>query len=108
MLALRRGRDELPVALRAAQGIGARCELLSVRSAKSAREDVPARAASCAPGDASNASTLALRTDTLSSQCAITHGALTPVDVVKTRIQLEPEVYNKVRRARALAPTGRG
>lgn len=27
--------------------------------------------------------------------CAITHGALTPVDVVKTRIQLEPEVYNK-------------
>lgn len=28
--------------------------------------------------------------------CAITHGALTPVDVVKTRIQLEPEVYNKV------------
>jgi hypothetical protein len=29
--------------------------------------------------------------------CSITHGALTPVDVVKTRIQLEPEVYNKVR-----------
>jgi hypothetical protein len=28
--------------------------------------------------------------------CAITHGALTPVDVVKTRIQLEPEVYNRV------------
>jgi hypothetical protein len=28
--------------------------------------------------------------------CAITHGALTPVDVVKTRIQLSPEVYNKV------------
>jgi solute carrier family 25 phosphate transporter 3 len=28
--------------------------------------------------------------------CAVTHGALTPVDVVKTRIQLEPEVYNKV------------
>ncbi|CAD6563634.1 MAG: Cu/Pi carrier [Tremellales sp. Tagirdzhanova-0007] len=27
--------------------------------------------------------------------CAVTHGALTPVDVVKTRIQLEPEVYNK-------------
>ena len=27
---------------------------------------------------------------------SITHGALTPVDVVKTRIQLEPEVYNKV------------
>ncbi|KAG0334244.1 Cu/Pi carrier [Podila humilis] len=26
---------------------------------------------------------------------AITHGALTPVDVVKTRIQLEPTVYNK-------------
>jgi len=26
--------------------------------------------------------------------CGITHGALTPVDVVKTRIQLEPEVYN--------------
>jgi solute carrier family 25 phosphate transporter 3 len=29
--------------------------------------------------------------------CSVTHGALTPVDVVKTRIQLEPEVYNKVR-----------
>ncbi len=30
--------------------------------------------------------------------CAtITHGAMTPVDVVKTRIQLEPEVYNRVR-----------
>lgn len=29
------------------------------------------------------------------SQCAITHGALTPVDVVKTRMQLEPEIYNK-------------
>ncbi|KAK6540226.1 mitochondrial phosphate carrier protein [Orbilia ellipsospora] len=27
--------------------------------------------------------------------CAVTHGALTPVDVVKTRIQLEPTVYNK-------------
>lgn len=27
--------------------------------------------------------------------CSITHGGLTPVDVVKTRIQLEPEVYNK-------------
>ncbi|KAJ9101759.1 mitochondrial phosphate carrier protein [Naganishia friedmannii] len=27
--------------------------------------------------------------------CAVTHGALTPVDVVKTRIQLEPEVYNR-------------
>lgn len=27
--------------------------------------------------------------------CSITHGALCPVDVVKTRIQLEPKVYNK-------------
>lgn len=27
--------------------------------------------------------------------CAITHGALTPVDVVKTRIQLDPEKYNR-------------
>ncbi|KAJ3251388.1 mitochondrial phosphate carrier protein, partial [Boothiomyces macroporosus] len=27
--------------------------------------------------------------------CGVTHGALTPVDVVKTRIQLEPTVYNK-------------
>ncbi|KAI8388891.1 mitochondrial carrier domain-containing protein [Radiomyces spectabilis] len=27
--------------------------------------------------------------------CGITHGALTPVDVVKTRMQLSPEVYNK-------------
>lgn len=29
--------------------------------------------------------------------CAITHGAATPMDVVKTRIQLQPEVYNRVR-----------
>jgi solute carrier family 25 phosphate transporter 3 len=27
--------------------------------------------------------------------CSITHGALTPVDVVKTRIQLQPEIYNR-------------
>merc|ERR1719247_402443 len=27
--------------------------------------------------------------------CSFTHGALCPVDVVKTKIQLEPEVYNK-------------
>jgi solute carrier family 25 phosphate transporter 3 len=27
--------------------------------------------------------------------CGVTHGALTPVDVVKTRIQLQPDVYNK-------------
>ncbi|KAI8906951.1 mitochondrial carrier family [Gorgonomyces haynaldii] len=27
--------------------------------------------------------------------CSITHGALTPVDVVKTRIQLEPQTYNR-------------
>ena len=26
--------------------------------------------------------------------CGITHGALTPVDVVKTRMQLSPEIYN--------------
>lgn len=29
--------------------------------------------------------------------CAVTHGAATPMDVVKTTIQLEPKVYNKVR-----------
>lgn len=27
--------------------------------------------------------------------CSLTHGGVTPVDVVKTRIQLEPEKYNK-------------
>ncbi|KAI9247822.1 mitochondrial carrier domain-containing protein [Sporodiniella umbellata] len=27
--------------------------------------------------------------------CAVTHGAMTPVDVVKTRMQLSPEIYNK-------------
>jgi len=27
--------------------------------------------------------------------CSITHGALTPVDVVKTRVQLDPAKYNK-------------
>lgn len=26
--------------------------------------------------------------------CGITHGAMTPIDVIKTRIQLEPAVYN--------------
>ena len=27
--------------------------------------------------------------------CAVTHGSLCPVDVVKTRIQLDPVTYNK-------------
>jgi solute carrier family 25 phosphate transporter 3 len=27
--------------------------------------------------------------------CGLTHGALTPVDVVKTRMQLDPLKYNK-------------
>lgn len=27
--------------------------------------------------------------------CGVSHGALTPVDVVKTRIQLEPQTYNR-------------
>ncbi|ROV97799.1 hypothetical protein VPNG_08665 [Cytospora leucostoma] len=27
--------------------------------------------------------------------CSVTHGALTPVDVVKTRIQLDPKTYNR-------------
>ncbi|KAG0051869.1 mitochondrial phosphate carrier protein [Gryganskiella cystojenkinii] len=27
--------------------------------------------------------------------CGVTHGALTPIDVVKTRIQLEPAIFNK-------------
>ena len=27
--------------------------------------------------------------------CSLTHGALTPVDVVKTRIQLDPATYNQ-------------
>lgn len=27
--------------------------------------------------------------------CSLTHGAVTPIDVVKTRIQLEPAVYNR-------------
>jgi solute carrier family 25 phosphate transporter 3 len=27
--------------------------------------------------------------------CSVTHGALTPVDVVKTRIQLDPATYNR-------------
>ena len=27
--------------------------------------------------------------------CGVTHGALCPIDVVKTRIQLEPQVYNR-------------
>ncbi|ORY46607.1 mitochondrial carrier [Rhizoclosmatium globosum] len=39
--------------------------------------------------------------------CGITHGALTPVDVVKTRIQLEPTVYNKALLT-GLGPTALG
>lgn len=27
--------------------------------------------------------------------CGITHGAMCPIDVVKTRIQLEPQTYNR-------------
>ena len=27
--------------------------------------------------------------------CSITHGGLVPVDVVKTKIQLQPDVFNK-------------
>ena len=27
--------------------------------------------------------------------CALTHGAVVPVDVVKTRMQLEPDVYTR-------------
>lgn len=27
--------------------------------------------------------------------CGVTHGAMTPIDVIKTRIQLEPTVYNR-------------
>ena len=27
--------------------------------------------------------------------CGVTHGALCPIDVVKTRIQLEPNLYNR-------------
>ncbi|KAK7413622.1 mitochondrial phosphate carrier protein [Neonectria punicea] len=27
--------------------------------------------------------------------CSVTHGGLTPVDVIKTRIQLDPQTYNK-------------
>ncbi|KAI8943881.1 hypothetical protein F4801DRAFT_401337 [Xylaria longipes] len=27
--------------------------------------------------------------------CSVTHGAFTPVDVVKTRIQLDPAIYNR-------------
>ncbi len=27
--------------------------------------------------------------------CGVTHGAMTPIDVIKTRIQLDPVVYNK-------------
>ena len=27
--------------------------------------------------------------------CSITHSAMCPVDVVKTRMQLEPQIYNK-------------
>lgn len=30
--------------------------------------------------------------------CGFTHGAVTPVDVVKTRIQLEPQKVRRIRR----------
>jgi len=51
----------------------------------------------CTPDLLLPAAYLAVRSHAESSSLilAITHGALTPVDVVKTRIQLDPVVYNR-------------
>jgi solute carrier family 25 phosphate transporter 3 len=58
--------------------------------------DVAARAAAAAaPGQLSGAALYSRFALAGAICCSVTHGALTPVDVVKTRIQLDPATYNR-------------
>ncbi|KAI1175108.1 mitochondrial carrier [Nemania sp. FL0916] len=58
--------------------------------------DVAARAAAAnAPGQMSGLALYSRFALAGAVCCSVTHGALTPVDVVKTRIQLDPVTYNR-------------
>ncbi|KAK3946271.1 putative mitochondrial phosphate carrier protein [Diplogelasinospora grovesii] len=52
------------------------------------------KAAAAAPGQLSGAALYSRFALAGAICCSVTHGALTPVDVVKTRIQLDPATYN--------------
>ncbi|KAI0970717.1 mitochondrial carrier [Xylaria arbuscula] len=58
--------------------------------------DAAARAAAAsAPGQLSGAALYSRFAIAGAICCSVTHGAMTPVDVVKTRIQLDPVTYNR-------------
>ncbi|KAI0200650.1 mitochondrial carrier [Astrocystis sublimbata] len=58
--------------------------------------DAAARAAAAAaPGQLSGVALYSRFAIAGAICCSVTHGALTPVDVVKTRIQLDPATYNR-------------
>ncbi|KAI1409967.1 mitochondrial carrier [Hypoxylon sp. FL1857] len=56
---------------------------------------VARQAAANAPGQLSGVSLYSRFALAGAVCCSVTHGALTPVDVVKTRIQLDPATYNR-------------
>lgn len=68
----------------------------SVPSTGSNKVDaVVQKAAAAAPGQLSGVDLYSRFALAGALCCSITHGALTPVDVVKTRIQLDPATYNR-------------
>ncbi|KAI3531224.1 hypothetical protein CABS01_05527 [Colletotrichum abscissum] len=68
----------------------------SVPSTGSAKVDaVVEKAAAAAPGQLSGLALYSRFALAGAVCCSVTHGALTPVDVVKTRIQLDPATYNR-------------
>ncbi|TGJ88093.1 hypothetical protein E0Z10_g669 [Xylaria hypoxylon] len=65
-------------------------------SVPATKADVAARAAAAAaPGQLSGADLYSRFAIAGAVCCSVTHGAMTPVDVVKTRIQLDPVTYNR-------------
>ncbi|KAK4190316.1 putative mitochondrial phosphate carrier protein [Podospora australis] len=70
--------------------------MASSSSTGSAKVDaIVQKAAAAAPAQLSGAALYSRFALAGAVCCSVTHGALTPVDVVKTRIQLEPTTYNK-------------
>ncbi|KAK1625573.1 mitochondrial carrier domain-containing protein [Colletotrichum phormii] len=68
----------------------------SVPSTGSAKVDaVVEKATAAAPGQLSGLALYSRFALAGAVCCSVTHGALTPVDVVKTRIQLDPATYNR-------------
>ncbi|KAL2883479.1 mitochondrial phosphate carrier protein [Colletotrichum sp. CLE4] len=68
----------------------------SVPSTGSAKVDaVVEKATAAAPGQLSGLALYSRFALAGAICCSVTHGALTPVDVVKTRIQLDPATYNR-------------